>query len=229
MRIHYLMHHPDEGLGIISQWIQNKGYITGVTKFYEKSYILPQTSEYDVLIIMGGPQSVYEVEKFDWLKIEKEFIRIALEARKKILGICLGSQFLAEILGGKVYAAPHKEIGWFEIKLSQEALSGLFKGSPEVIPVFHWHGDTYSLPANAVRLASSEATVNQGFAYEDYVLGLQFHFEVDEKAIKGMNSAFDHELVKSKYVQTDVEIKSQIDLVVQNNAMMFKLLDNFIG
>ncbi len=229
MRIHYLMHHPDEGLGIISQWIQNKGYNTGVTKFYEKSYILPQTSEYDVLIIMGGPQSVYEVEKFDWLKIEKEFIRIALEARKKILGICLGSQFLAEILGGKVYAAPHKEIGWFEIKLSQEALSGLFKGSPEAIHVFHWHGDTYSLPANAVRLASSEATVNQGFAYEDYVLGLQFHFEVDEKAIKGMNSAFDHELVKSKYVQTDVEIKSQIDLVVQNNAMMFKLLDNFIG
>lgn len=228
MRIHYLMHHPDEGLGIINQWIVKKGYSATVTKFYEKSYLLPQTSEYDVLIIMGGPQSVYEVDKFDWLKVEKEFIRLALGARKKILGICLGSQFLAEILGGKVYAAPHKEIGWFEIKLSDEALNGLFKGSPETIQVFHWHGDTYTLPDKAVRLASSEATVNQGFVYEDYVLGLQFHFEVDDKAINGMNSAFDHELVKSKYVQTDVEIKSQIGLVSLNNDMMFKLLDNFI-
>jgi GMP synthase-like glutamine amidotransferase len=136
---------------------------------------------------------------------------------------------LAEILGGKVYAAPHKEIGWFEIKLSDEALNGLFKGSPETIQVFHWHGDTYTLPDKAVRLASSEATINQGFVYEDYVLGLQFHFEVDDKAINGMNSAFDHELVKSKYVQTDVEIKSQIGLVSLNNDMMFKLLDNFIG
>lgn len=229
MRIHYLMHHPDEGLGSIQQWIAQKNYKVSVTKFYEQTYTLPHTSEYDVLIIMGGPQSVYEEEVFDWLKVEKAFINLAIGAEKKILGICLGSQFLAELLGGRVYAGQHKEIGWFDITLSPKVKEQWFPEGGDTFKVFHWHGDTYTLPEGAERLASSEATVNQGFIYKDHIIGLQFHFEVDEKAIEGMNCAFDHELVKSKYVQTDEEIKSQIHLVSENNSKMHKLLDRFIG
>lgn len=228
MHIHYLMHHPDEGLGIINQWILNKGYSTSVTRLYEKSFVLPQIQEFDALVIMGGPQSVYEEDKFEWLKVEKHFIDLCVKADKKILGICFGAQLLAEILGGRVYPNTQKEIGWFDISLTTE-LKSMLGEIDDHIKVFHWHGDTFTLPEGAVRLASSPVTVNQGFIYNNNIIALQFHFEVDEKAIKGMNSAFDHELVKAEYVQTDVEIKSQIHLVEGNNNLMYKLLDFFIG
>ncbi|HTF80236.1 MAG TPA: hypothetical protein VL947_00870, partial [Cytophagales bacterium] len=137
-----------------------------------------------------------------------------------------GSQLLAEVLGAQVYPNSQKEIGWFDIQLTDAARQGLLSHCPEAIKVFHWHGDTYTLPEGAVLLASSEATLNQGFVYGRNVVGLQFHFEVDERSIEGMNCAFDHELVKAEFVQTDAEIKSQIHLVTQNNAMLFKLLDH---
>lgn len=228
MRIHYLMHHPDEGLGSIQNWIDKKGYTTTVTKFHESSYTLPQTTEFDALIIMGGPQSVYEEEKYNWLKVEKQFIRLCIESGKKILGICLGSQFLAEILGGKVFANKQKEIGWFDVTFTEAAKKNLFTNAPDAMKVFHWHGDTFSLPEGAVSIGASEATLNQGFMVNDQIVGLQFHFEVNEKAINGMNCAFDHELVKAQFVQTDKEIQAQIHLVKQNNEMMFDLLDNFM-
>lgn len=228
MRIHYLMHHADEGLGSIQNWIDSHNYSVTVTKFYENSYSLPQLDQFDSLIIMGGPQSVYEEERYPWLQIEKLFIQQCIDAKKKILGICLGSQFLAELLGGSVYANSQKEIGWFDIEINDFARETVFPNL-NTIKVFHWHGDTFDLPPQAMLLASSEVTKNQAFIWKNQVLGLQFHFEVDEKAINGMNSAFDQELVKAAYVQTDVEIKSQIHLVAQNNQMMYDLLTKFFG
>ncbi|MFN8438631.1 MAG: type 1 glutamine amidotransferase [Cytophagales bacterium] len=227
MRIHYLMHHPDEGLGSIQEWVTQENVTISVTKFYEDFYSLPQLEMFDALIIMGGPQSVYEEEQYPWLKIEKQFIVNCIDAGKKIIGICLGSQFLAELLGGRVYANAQKEIGWFDVTFTDYARDTIFPGL-HTTKVFHWHGDTFELPPQAMLLASSEATKNQAFIWKNQCLGLQFHFEVNEKAINGMNCAFDHELVKAQYVQTDVEIKSQIHLVKQNNQQMHDLLSNFL-
>ena len=102
-----------------------------------------------------------------------------MDAGKRVLGVCLGAQLLADVLGGPVSRNAHKEIGWFPVELSAagRAYPG-FAGLPERFTAFHWHGDSFRLPPGATRLCSSEACVEQGLAVGEKVLGLQFHLEV---------------------------------------------------
>ena len=99
---------------------------------------------------MGGVMSVYEENKYAWMKAEKEFIKKSIEANKKVLGICLGAQFIAEVLGAKVFSHTKKEIGWFELeKVLQHTLTDKL---PQTFTTFHWHGDTFTLPDNSIHL-----------------------------------------------------------------------------
>lgn len=112
MKIHYLQHVPFELPEHISVWAKEKGHeITG-TLLYE-NYYLPELSEFDLLVILGGPMGVDDEDKHPWLVLEKHFIKEAIQHRKLVIGICLGAQLIAEILGGKVYKNHYKEIGWF--------------------------------------------------------------------------------------------------------------------
>ena len=107
---------------------------------------------------MGGSMSVHDEEQFPWLSEEKQFIRKAVEAGKTVLGICLGSQLISSALGARVYQNKNKEIGWFDIELTPFVQSDhLFSDMGSALKVFHWHGDTFDLPENAIHLASSEA------------------------------------------------------------------------
>jgi len=225
INIHTFMHVPFEGLGCIEQWIKDNNHLASYTRFYD-SYKLPDMDSIDWLIVMGGPMGVYDESIYPWMAEEKLFIRQAIEKGKTVIGICLGSQLIAEVLGAKVYPNKQKEIGWFPINLSEQAkANALFDGFENSFPVFHWHGDTFDLPADSTHLISSDTTNNQAFLYNDKVLGLQFHFEVTEQTLSGMNENGMNELVESATVQSADQILQQTQNIAVNNERMFQILD----
>ena len=143
----------------------------------------PSISTFTHLVIMGGPMAVYEMEQYAFLKDEALLIEKAVKANKHVLGVCLGAQMVAHALGARVYAGGQKEIGWYEVALTDDGMrdpcvSQLAYDGKKSAQVFQWHGDTFDLPAGAVRLASSGLYPNQAFRYSDRVYALQFHIEV---------------------------------------------------
>jgi GMP synthase-like glutamine amidotransferase len=226
IRIHVLQHVPFEPPGIIETWIRKKNHKLTKTKFFADDSI-PEISSFDWLVVMGGPMSTYEEEKYYWLKKEKEFIKSAIKNNKVVIGICLGSQLIAAALGAKVYPNKYKEIGWFPVRTTDHsAKHNLFSSLPKELNVFHWHGDTFDLPDGTVLLAESEGCKNQLFIWEERVIGLQFHVEITEELIKGLIENGRAELKKDTYVQLEDEILKRTDLVPQCNFIMEDLLYN---
>lgn len=122
---------------------------------------LPEPKTIDLLVIMGGPMSVNDEAVYPWLRREKELIKSVIQLKRPVVGICLGAQLIANTLGTAVYAGPQKEIGWFPIVATQEDRQ-VFR-FPATATVFHWHGETFDLPPNAVRLTSRAVCANQTF------------------------------------------------------------------
>lgn len=225
VRVHCFQQVPEEGLACILDRLVFHQVQLSYTRFYMQDP-LPQVDDFDFLIVMGGPMSVYEEDKYPWLKDQKILIKQAVEEGKAVLGICLGSQFIASALGAKVYSGKQKEIGWFPLNITemgQELLS-----IPEGHSVFHWHGDTFDLPEGAQLLASSASTPHQGFAVGDKVVALQFHLEVNEEAIEAMTTSFAEELQQSAYVQDAETIKAGLSYISENQKVMFALVDRLL-
>ena len=244
LRIHHLQHVPFESIGMIKEWIHEHNVQHTATHLYNDE-ALPDVNAFDCLIIMGGPMSVNDEDDIKWLKVEKEFIKKAIEADKTVIGICLGTQLIANVLGAKVYKNRHKEIGFFpveqtvianEVKQSVQqnnvissAARNLATNFTELFDnqtVFHWHGETFDLPENAVLLASSEACINQAFLYKENVLGLQFHLEMDEAAIEKIIENCRVELVESKFIQSEETIQQEMKKhIPENKKMLVELLN----
>jgi GMP synthase-like glutamine amidotransferase len=225
LSIHSLMHVPFEGLGCMEQWITLNNHTFSYTHFYD-NYQLPDINDIDWLIVMGGPMGVYDEAQYSWLAEEKAFIREAIEKGKTVIGICLGSQLIAEALGAKVYPNKQKEIGWFDLELTTEGKNQkILAGFEYKFPVFHWHGDTFDLPAGSKRLFQSEATANQAFLYKEKVLGLQFHFEVTARTLHEMVQNGISELAECETIQSAEQILKQTAFIEANNKKMFQILD----
>jgi GMP synthase (glutamine-hydrolysing) len=144
---------------------------------------VPELGSFSHLIIMGGPMAVYEMQQYPYLVTEALFIDRAIKANKYVLGVCLGAQMVAHVLGAQVYPGQKKEIGWYEVTLTPEGtsdplMSALALPGRNAAQVFQWHGDTFDLPRNTAWLASSGLFPNQAFRYADRVYALQFHIEV---------------------------------------------------
>ncbi|HKJ43214.1 MAG TPA: type 1 glutamine amidotransferase, partial [Sunxiuqinia sp.] len=206
-------------------WIRQNNHQLSCTQFYLQE-TPPPLSEIDWLIVMGGPMGIYDDDRYPYLKAEKEYLKRAVAQNKTMLGICLGAQLLADVLGAAVNKGKHTEIGWFPIRKTEAGKSsGLIKLMPDEMPVFHWHGDQFEIPKNSVHLIESEACPNQAFLYNDNVLGLQFHFEATPESIHGMIEHVGDELVPDKFIQSDQEIRQQLSKCEQSNQVMFGLLD----
>jgi len=147
------------------------------------------------LIVMGGPMGVYEHDQYPFLRDEIRLLECALAMERPVLGICLGSQLLAAALGAEVKPGAKKELGWHAVTLSEFASQDpVFSGMRSEFWPFHWHGDVFSLPNQAIPLASSLQTACQAFRYGKNAYGILFHLEVTEKQIAQMLSDFAEEL-----------------------------------
>jgi len=225
MKIHYLQHVPFETPASIEQWALNHKHSLSATRLYVNDS-LPPVENLDWLIVMGGPMNIYEDNQYPWLTKEKRFIEQAIATNKTVIGICLGSQLIADVLGSKVYPGEDKEIGWFPIEFTNEARnSTVFDTLPQRLTVFHWHGDTFDLPTGATRLAYSAACQNQAFIYHEKVLGLQFHLESTPESVSQLIKNCGDELVDVKYIQQPSEMLTPVDNFDKINTVMNSILD----
>lgn len=223
MRAHYLQHVPFEGLGSIEQWLRKTGYEISATAFFESAE-LPEINEFDLLVVMGGPMSVHDVREFPWLLKEKQFIRRAIQSGKSILGVCLGAQLIASAMDARVYQNRLKEIGWFPVQGTPSSESSLFR-FPSSVEVFHWHGETFDLPSNAIRIAKSEVCENQAFQIGTSVIGLQFHLETTPESARKIVSNCHAELSPTRFVQSE---KSILDVAPEKYSAINRLMDEVL-
>jgi len=200
MRVHVLQHVPFETPAAITPWLESAGASIATTRLYEP-HRLPVPSELDFLVVMGGPMSANDESRFPWLVDEKQLIRRAIEAGRQVLGICLGSQLIASALGARVYPSREKEIGWFPVRAVPGAGPDVVRLPAEAM-VFHWHGETFDLPAGAILLATSEACRHQAFQVGRGVIGLQYHPEVTPDAVLSMVEHGRPEIVPRRFIQS---------------------------
>jgi GMP synthase-like glutamine amidotransferase len=226
MRIHSILHVDFEGLGYIEDWVKEKNFPATLTRQYLNDP-LPGPDSFDTLIVMGGPMNIYEDNKYPWLVKEKEFIDSAIKNNKKVLGICLGAQLIAHCLGSKIYKNSEKEIGWFPIRkiFSDHDFFPQFNNKNELV-VFHWHGETYDLPGGTERLFESDGCRNQGFSYNDRIIGLQFHLEMKDNSLKNIIKNCKNEIQQGKYIQSEEEIMNNLVLYHPENIKMLRDLFN---
>lgn len=207
-RVLALQHVPFEGLGQIEPWLIDRGHRVTVVRLYE-SDDLPDPADVDLLVIMGGPMGVHDEAEHPWLQTEKRFVRSVIDAGAAVLGICLGAQLIAAVMGARVGPNPVKEIGWFPIEAMNNQglnIAGPLLRFPATTTVLHWHGETFTLPPGAVQLARSTACEQQAFQLGARIIGLQFHLETTPEALQKMVAVCGDELQPAAFVQSAEQI-----------------------
>ncbi len=193
MSVLILKNIATEGPGTIGAYLEESSTGFRVVELAEGE-VPPPLDGFDSLVMMGGPMGVYEEQKYPYLKAGFSAVQEALSKGKKVLGICLGAQVMAHVLGARVYRGHAQEVGWLDIELTGDGVGdrrmrGLASapgggGLSERFKVFHWHGDTFDLPRGAVRLARSDMYENQAFRYGTDAYALQFHIEVTPQMLR---------------------------------------------
>jgi GMP synthase-like glutamine amidotransferase len=225
LRIGCFMHVPFEGPGVIATWAEEKGHRMEYTMLYEGTQ-LPGSGDTDLLVIMGGPMNVFDFHAHPWMKEEINWVADYIGTGKRVLGICLGAQIIAAALGADVYPGEHKEIGWHALQFLP-CLGGyrIFNELPRSRKVFHWHGNTFHIPAGADRIAGTKAFSNQGFIYQGRALALQFHLEVTPDTVRSLVDNCRDELVPGPFVQSEKEILDKKHDYRENQALMYRFMD----
>ena len=182
MRAVCLQHVPFEGPGAFAKALASRGVSLD-------SYLVPKDGlPGDVghlLIVMGGPMSVNDPDP--WIGEETAFIKAALQANHPVIGVCLGSQFMAKALGATVRSGKALEIGMTPVRLTDAGKQDpVFGAVPETFDVFEWHGEIFDLPNDCVPLAGSDIAPLQAFRYGERAYGLLFHLEMEEGGIDSL-------------------------------------------
>jgi len=216
MKIAVLTHVPFEGPAAIATWADSRGHHLNVVHLY-RDEVIPTV--FDWLIIMGGPMGAMDDERYPWFRAEKQAIGQSIASGRKVVGICLGAQLIATVLGARIFRNAEREIGWFDVELQPGARS-LFADRTK-LPAFHWHGDTFELPAGAELLGSTPACTNQAFLYDHRVLGLQFHLEATRESIESLIRECPDDLLPGPFVQTKEAMLNQMP----EHTILFAMLD----
>jgi GMP synthase (glutamine-hydrolysing) len=177
-RILLLEHEKDNPEGYIGTLLAEHQIATDIIRVDQER--LPDPDNYSAIIAFGGAQHLYEAEKYPYFEPEKALLQASIEREQPVLGICLGAQMVASVLGGTVKRHHTSELGFYDIPLNEEGKKDpLYQGLPGYQKVIHWHEDTSDLPAGTILLASNDTTTNQAFRYGKRTYGLQYHIELD--------------------------------------------------
>jgi len=226
MNIHFFQHLPFEDAAGIRSWMESRGHRFSRTAFFENDPF-PALDSLDWLVVLGGSMNIYEHDRYSWLIDEKQFIGKAIDAGKVVLGICLGAQLIADVMGGPVKKGAYKEIGWHPVQRTPDsARSQVFSALPEEFMAFHWHGDTFAIPPDCIHTAESAVCANQAFSYEDRVVGLQFHLESTLESVENLILNCASELVEAPYIQTPASMRRGYGQLQALNSHMNILLDS---
>ena len=208
----------NEGIASLGGLFEKDGF--DLITVLAKKEAIPKISP-RVIVILGAPESAND--DLPYLRDELVLIQQAVQNNTPVLGICLGSQLIAKAFGARVYMGSKKEIGFYhDIEFDNMSESKLFRGIQSPATVFHWHGDTFDIPNNAIRLAHSKDYPNQALKMGS-AIGVQFHMEVDEPTIRLWLEKSKGELDSAPYIRPDEIIKSipmHIE-AVQNNLKIF--------
>jgi len=172
-----IRHVPREGVAGFREPLEAAGYRLDQIDVADARFADVDLNAPDLLVMMGGPMGVYERDEHPWISCQLRRLKRRLDARLPTLGVCFGAQMIAAAMGERVFAGPRKEVGFAPI-----AMAAVPGGNPLAplrdVPVLHWHGDSFDLPAGAERLASSTLYRNQAFRVGRTILALQFHAEM---------------------------------------------------
>jgi len=190
-KILVLQHHPAENLGAIADALEEAALAWQYLRIFDGHAIPDQIKGAGGLIVMGGPETVYQLDRYPYLREEMRLIESALKENKPIMGVCLGSQLLAATLGSTVRRGETREIGWYPVRLTAAATEDrLMRGLPQEFVAAHWHSDVFDLPAGAIGLASSEKTPIQAFRYGEKAYGMLFHAEMTQEILSSLIGEF---------------------------------------
>lgn len=208
-----ITHVAFEDLGSLGTVLAQAGFEVTLIDASTADWRTVEPTAPDLLVVLGGPIGVYEQEAYPFIEAEIGFIRTRLASKRPTLGICLGAQLMAAAAGARVYPGTKgKEIGWAPLHAGKD--SALFPLFTELLdsdlPVLHWHGDTFDLPAQTLHLAGTTAYANQAFAIGQYGLGLQFHPEVTEQGLERWYVGHACELANAKIDISQLRKDSQI-------------------
>jgi GMP synthase (glutamine-hydrolysing) len=205
-------HVAAEPLGSLHARIRARGHRVRFHNFQRDPQAQPNVERYQGLIVLGGPMNVEDTHRHPHLRIEMQAIEAALRDGKPVLGICLGAQLLAHVLGAPVSHHARKEIGWYDLQVTdagrKDPVLGHLGGSA---PVFQWHGCHFDIPRDAVHLARSPQCEQQAFRYGDNAYGFQFHLEMDEQLVERWlaNPLYRDELAGSGLAHDEHTIRAQ--------------------
>ena len=183
-KILVFQHVPYEPLGTLDPLLKEAGFRIRYVNFGREPDSRPCLDGYEALIVLGGPMNTDQIETYPNLITEVEIIREAVDQGKSVLGICLGAQLLAKALGGSVVRNKTREIGWYDVHLTEDgARDPVLSTFSKRQQVFQWHEDGIVLPPGAVHLATSDASSVQAFRMGEQAYGFQFHIEASASLI----------------------------------------------
>lgn len=219
MRVVCLQHVPFEGPGWVEQWCAGRGHELLVHPVYSNG--AESHPQADLLVVLGGPMGVGDADAYPWLLTEIEVLKRRVTEGVPTLGICLGAQVIASALGATVRPARCREIGWFRASTVNDAF-----GWPGSFTPFHWHGETFDLPAGARQVARTEMCEHQGFTYGEKVVALQFHLEATEDTVRALIANCADELEDQPFCMRVSQMLERTDeLAPQGHAMLESMLD----
>ncbi len=229
MNVLLIKHIDIEGPGLIEYCLEQEKISYQILEL-KPSVHLPKLDHFTHIVLLGGSMNVYEEDRYPFLKDEDLFIKEAIQRGKAILGICLGAQLIAKALGAKVFKSPVKEIGWYDVSLTDEGSKDpFFSYLPKTFPVFQWHEDTFEIPKVGKLIVTSNFVPHQAFRYGEKVYGLQFHLEVTEEMIHEWMEAYEEESRNSEsLIFSRAEIMTETAIKIENYTKRgMGLLKNF--
>ena len=191
-----LRHVAFEDLGTLEPLFRDRGFRIRYIRAGAPCPSVREWLEADLCVVLGGPVGVGDTESYPYLKTELDLVRMRLESRQPLLGVCLGAQMMAHALGSRVYPGKAREIGWGTVSLTVDGRLSPLRYL-EGVPVLHWHGDTFDVPSGARLLASTEVTPHQAFCIGRHALALQFHVEADVSRMEEWLTGHACELMQS--------------------------------